>query len=109
MAKFAGEVGYGVSLETPPGSGVWKDQITEQSYFGDIDRETRQLTEGPNVNKNITVSNSISIMADQFAIENFANIRYVRWNGSLWTVTNVEVQRPRLILSLGSVYDGPTP
>jgi len=110
MAKFFGVVGYGISAETPPGSGVWKDVITEQEYYGDVDRDVRTLVSVPSgVNENIEVSNSISIMADEYAIDNFAKIKYVSWGGSLWTVKSVEVQRPRLILSLGSVYNGPTP
>lgn len=107
MARFHGEVGYGESLETAPG--VWEDSITEYSYYGDVVRNTRNLDQGDKVNNDITVSNSISIVADQYAIEHFFNIKYVRWSGVLWTVTSVEVRAPRLILSLGSVYNGPTP
>lgn len=108
MARFFGEVGYGESVEDPPGSGKWVDKITEQKYFGDVIRNTRQLAGAAKVNDDITVGNSISIVADQYAVEYFANIKYVRWAGRLWTVTDVEVRSPRLILSLGSVYNGPT-
>lgn len=109
MARFYGQVGYGEPVENPSGSGNWKDEITEVPYYGDVVRNTRQLQEADKVNKDIVVSNSISIIADQYAINHFAKIKYVRWVGVLWTVTNVEVQSPRLILSLGSVYNGPTP
>ena len=109
MARFFGAVGYGNSVETPAGSGVWVDEITEYSYYGDVIRNTRNLVSGDKVNDDISVSNSISIVSDQFAIEHFFDIRYVSWMGVLWTVTSVEVQAPRLILSLGSVYNGPTP
>ncbi len=108
MARFYGEVGYGDSVETPEGSGIWVDVITEFPYQGDVIRNTRQLENNDNVNNNIIVSNSISIVADQYATENFFNIKYVRWSGVLWTVREVEVRSPRLILSLGSVYNGPT-
>jgi hypothetical protein len=109
MARFSGEVGYGESVEDPPGSGVWIDKIIEFLYQGDVVRNTRQLTTIEDVNADITVSNSISIVADQYATEHFFNIKYVRWMGVLWTVGAVEVRSPRLILSLGSVYNGPTP
>lgn len=109
MARFHGEVGYGASVETPPASGVWVDQITEFPYSGDVVRNTRKLEEGEGLNNDINVGNSISIVADQFAIEHFFQIKYVRWMGTPWTVTSVEVRSPRLILSLGSVYNGPTP
>lgn len=108
MAKYYGEIGYGLPQETPEGSGVWVDVITEASYYGDVIRNFRKLEEGPGLNSDISVSNSISIVADQFAVEHFFAIRYIRWEGVLWTVTNVEVRSPRLILSLGSVYNGPT-
>ena len=109
MARFYGEVGYGESVETPPNSGVWKDVITEYVYQGDVIRNARQLENTGDVINDVIVANSISIVSDQYAIDNFMNIKYVRWNGGLWTVTTIEVRSPRLILNLGSVYNGPTP
>jgi hypothetical protein len=109
MARFFGAVGYGESAETPVDSGIWIDVITEIEYFGDVIRNTRKLESGESLNDDITVGNSISVVADDYAIEHFFKIKYVRWAGTLWTVTNVEVKSPRLILSLGSVYNGPTP
>ena len=108
MARFYGEVGYGIAVETPPESGIWVDGILEALYFGDVIRNTRKLEHGEGLNDDITVGNSISIVADQYAVEHFFDIRYVRWEGVLWTVPTVEVRSPRLILSLGSVYNGPT-
>lgn len=107
--KFFGEVGYGDSIEEPSNSGVWVDSITEASYYGDVIRNTRKLEPGESLNDDINVGNSISIVADDFAFSHFFKIKYVRWSGVLWTVTSVEVKSPRLILSLGSVYNGPTP
>lgn len=107
MAKFYGEVGYGESVEGRPG--VWADQMTERNYYGDVIRNTRRLVDGMDVNKDITVNNSISIVADAYALEHFFAIRYVKWAGTLWNVTEVDAsQRPRLILRLGGVYNGPT-
>jgi hypothetical protein len=104
--KFSGEIGYGSTSETSPG--VWEDTITERHYFGDVLRNSRKLQDGQKVNDDLTVQNSISIVADAYAGENFFAIRYIRWAGALWKVTDVEVQSPRLILRLGSVYNGPT-
>jgi len=109
MARFCGEVGYGESVETPSGGGVFDDVITEFEYYGDVIRNTRKSEEGQSVNNDITVGNSISVVADEYANTHYHAIRYVRWAGTLWTVTNVEVKSPRLILSLGNVYNGPTP
>lgn len=109
MARYYGEIGYGKSIESPQDSGVWVDEITEFSYYGDVIRNTRRLDNGEGLNSDISVGNSISIVADQYAVEHFFDIKYIRWMGTLWTVTNVEVKSPRLILSLGEVYNGPTP
>lgn len=107
MARFHDVVGYGATVEKA--AGVWEDVITEKPYFGDVLRNSRRLQEDGKVNLELTVQNSISIVADAYASEHFSAIRYVRWSGSLWIVTEVEVQRPRLILRLGGVYNGPTP
>jgi hypothetical protein len=108
MAKFYGEIGYGESVEKPSGSGVFVDSITEVAYYGDVIRNTRKLASGESLNDDISVGNSISIVADEYATQHFFAIRYIRWEGVLWTVSSVEVQSPRLILALGSVYNGPT-
>ena len=109
MAKYYGKIGYGASIESPSNSGIWIDQITEYSYFGDLIRNARSLAPNEGVIGDISSSNSISILVDAHAIENFKDIRYAEWEGARWTVTSVEVQRPRLILSLGGLYNGPTP
>lgn len=109
MARFFGAVGYGTSVETPSNSGVWVNVITEVVYPGDILRNSRKIESGDGVNDNFSVNNSISIVANEYAISHFSEIKYVRWEGVLWTVTSVEFKAPRLILSLGSVYNGPTP
>lgn len=106
MARFHGKVGYGETVETAPG--VWEDTITEISYFGDVVRNTRRLREtGESINNDLSVGNSISIVADAYANEHFHAIRYVEWAGALWTISEVEVQSPRLLLRLGEVYNGP--
>lgn len=106
MPRFHGKVGYGVTVETSPG--VYVDEIVEYEYFGDVVRNTRRLTEGENLNQDLSVGNSISIVADAYAREHFFAIRYVEWAGVFWTIQDVEVQAPRLILGLGEVYSGPT-
>lgn len=107
MAKFYGEIGYGETVETAPG--VWEDVVVEYNYYGDVLRNARTLENGETLNSNINVSNSLSIVADAYANEHFIAIRYVRWMGTLWKVTNVEVKSPRLILQLGGIYNGNTP
>lgn len=107
MARFYDVVGYGESRLSS--TGVASKEILEHSYYGDVIKNTRDLDNGSEVNPSISARNRISILADQYAIEHFHAILYVRWAGTLWVVTSVDVQSPRLILSLGGVYNGPTP
>ncbi len=104
MAKFYGVIGYAVTEETAPG--VWEEQITERMYYGELIRNTRKLQSADQLNDNINVANEISILADPFAYENFHLMKYVEFSGAKWKVTSVEVQYPRLILTVGGVYNG---
>lgn len=104
MARFCGKIGYGDTVETRPG--VWEDVIVEHNYYGDVLRNARGLEGGEKINNDLTVSNSISIIADAYANNHFFAMRYVEWAGALWTVSDVEVKSPRLILRLGGLYNG---
>ena len=106
MARFYGAIGYGETVETKPG--VHKLVITERKYYGNVLSNTRRLEDtSEKVNDDITTGNSISIVADAYAHNHFFNIRYIRWAGVAWKVSNVDVQAPRLILRLGGVHNGP--
>lgn len=107
MAKFYGKVGYADSQEQAPG--VWRDVITERSSFGDVIKNTEKWRSNENLNDDLVLENRISIMADPYAYQHYSSIKYVEWMGALWQVTKVDVQRPRLILTIGGVYNGETP
>ena len=110
MARFHGEIGYaGETVEEPAGSGVYIDVIAEYPYYGDVLQNSRNLEPGVSVNDDITVGNSISIVADAYAREHIFAMRYIKWQGVLWKVDQVTEARPRLLLRLGGVYNGPTP
>lgn len=104
MAKWCGRIGYAELEEIEPG--VWDEQITEREYFGDSIRNTRLLQNSGNINDNINVGNQISIVADPYAVQNFHAMRYVEYMESKWKVSTVEVQYPRLILTIGGLYNG---
>lgn len=103
MAKFYGEIGFGTSIETSPG--VYEDQVTTRNYYGDLIKNTRRLQSSGSVNDDVNISNQISIVADPYANENFYAMRYVKFMGSKWKISDVEVQYPRLILTIGGVYN----
>lgn len=104
MARFYGAIGFAETIETKPG--VWKDQITERYYAGDLNRNTRRLQSSNQVNDDLNISNEISIVADPYAHQNFHAMRYAAFMGTKWKINNVEVQYPRLILELGGVWNG---
>lgn len=103
MAKYHGKIGFGVSSEIRPG--VWKDTIVEKTYYGDILQNYVRNENAQQVNDNLNISNRFSILSDPFAVQNFHSIKYLEYIGVKWKVTNVEVQYPRLILSVGGVYN----
>ena len=107
MVKFYGKIGFGQTVDR--GNGNWEDDITERQLFGDVIKDARRFVSADKVNPNITISNSISVVADAYALENIFAIRYVEWAGALYTVSDFEIQSPRLILRLGGVYNGPRP
>lgn len=109
MARFHGAVGFAQQVEDPPDSGVYVDQIDEIAYFGDVIRNARRLEPGTGLADDITIGNSISIVADERAMYHFHQIKYAVWEGVAWDITSVEVKAPRLVLSLGGVYNGPRP
>lgn len=111
MAKFYGKVGYSEQQETRPG--VWEDVIVERNYYGDVLRNTRRLeNDSQKLNSDLSVSNTISIVADAYAHEHFFAMKYLVWAGAYWIISDVEVKHPRLELRLGGLYHGekaPTP
>lgn len=104
MAKYYGVIGYVETVETSPG--VWEEQITERNYYGELVRNTSRFQVSDQVNDNVNIANEISVIADPFATQNFHAMRYVEFMGAKWKITNVEVRYPRLILTIGGVYNG---
>lgn len=103
MAKYHGYVGYAVDVEAYPGA--WEEQIIEHEYFGDILKNKMNVQQNTTVNAAITINNSISIVGDAFAYENFYAIRYVTYLGRKWNVNSIEIERPRIVLALGGLYN----
>lgn len=105
MAKFYGSIGYVTTVETRPG--VWEEQVTERNYSGDLLQNRHMVQNADQLNDNINIANEISIVADPYANGNFYAMRYVVFMGAKWKITNVRVAYPRLILTIGGVYNAP--
>ena len=104
MAKYFGAIGFAETEETSPG--IWDEKIFERFYSGDEMRNSRRLQSADQVNDNVVIANEISIVADPFAIQNFHAMRYATFMGTRWKVSNVRVEYPRLLLTLGDIYNG---
>ena len=104
MAKYFGNIGYIETVEKEPG--VWVEKITEYPYRGDVIRNISRYQSSGGVNDNINVSSNISIIADPYANKNFQYMRYVEYMGAKWKIISAEFQYPRIILSLGGVWNG---
>lgn len=105
--KFYGAIGYS-SNSYDQDTGMSGEVVTEKSYYGDVLQNSRRYEGSDVINQNLTLENKFSILADEHAFQHFHGIKYVRWAGGVWQVTKVDVQRPRLILTVGGVYNGPT-
>lgn len=104
MAKFYGAVGFAETVETRPG--VWEERANERMYYMELARNRRRLQASGQVNDDVNVANEVSVLADPYANQNFHAIRYVEFMGDRWKVSDVEVQYPRLVLTVGGVYHG---
>lgn len=104
MAKYYGKIGFAENVEVRPG--YWEEQITERPYYGDLIRNARRLQSTDQLNDDINIVNEISILADPYANQNFHAMRYIWFMGAKWKVSNVNVQYPRLILTIGGLYNG---
>lgn len=104
MSKWYGIIGYIEMVEVEPGD--WREQIITRPYYGDAIRNTRMLQNSNAINDNINIGNQISIVADPYANNHIYDMRYAEFQGSKWKITSVDVQYPRLILTLGGLYNG---
>jgi hypothetical protein len=104
MAKWSGLVGYACQKEVSPG--VWKECIISRKYYGDIIRNNRSLQNNNQINDGIGIANTISLVSDPYALKNFHTIRYVEFMGTKWKALTVDVEYPRLTITLGGIYNG---
>jgi hypothetical protein len=105
MARFYGEIGFGDIVETAPG--ITEDVITGHKFHGDVLRSNFRTSTSDKINTDTSLSNSISIVGTKYAFNNIRRMRYIKFEGVYWTIDTIEVARPRLIIGMGDVYNGP--
>ena len=104
MAKYFGNIGYGVTEEIRPG--VSLPTISEREYYGDIVRNVRRYENSGKVNDDLNINMTLSIVADPFAFQNFHQLKYAEYMGAKWKAVSVEPQFPRLVITLGGIWNG---
>lgn len=107
MTKYCGNILFVKPVEVS--LGVYEEVPIAKCYKGDVNKNWRRWETGERLNDNININNTISIVTDSYIFENLGMIRAVEWMGSYWEVSSMEINRPRLILEIGGVYNGPTP
>lgn len=111
MAKCYVEIGFATTKEqmtnetVPRGTGIWVEEFVRKNYYAELIRNTRTTGSDDKVNSDINLSNSFSILADPYLNENYFSIRYIKFKGHKWRVSDVEVQYPRLIINVGGIYN----
>lgn len=104
MAKFYGTIGYVVQKESAPG--VWEDVVTEKNYRGDIILNQQRWQGSDQVNDNLNLDNSISVISDEYANKNIGAMKYIVWAGVKWKIQSISIKRPRIVIQIGGVYNG---
>lgn len=108
MAKWSGRIGFVTTSEDPAGSGIYKQVVTIKNASGDVRQVTKRWQTEDKVNDDVTVNNSISIVASPYVMENFYAIRFVSFMNQWWSVNSVTMDYPRMTLEIGGLYHGDT-
>lgn len=101
--KWSGKIGFVETKETRPG--VWENVTTERNFYGDVIRDIRKNQSLGQVNDDINISNRISIVSNSFVRDNLSFMKYIEFMGAKWKITDVEVQYPRLVLTIGGLWN----
>lgn len=105
--KYCGKVGYVETKESETNPGVYEEVITERTYRGEVNKLSSKWDQADyTTNENISIRNTISIVADPYAYSHFSHIRYIEFMDTKWEVSSIEVSRPRLIITIGGEYNG---
>lgn len=103
MTKFYGPIGFVELKETSPG--VWTPKVTERNYYGDFIKQGRNLQSANRVNDSITISESLSIVADPYALNHYHTMAYIVRGPAKWKIDSVVENYPKLELTLGGLYN----
>ena len=94
--KFSGEAGFRLKdVEVEPD--VFEPKLVSKIIKGGCrsDRYGRQNGDKSTID-NITITNQLSIVANQFLMKHIANLLYVKFQGVKWKVVSYNIKAPRI-------------
>ena len=101
--KSSRKIGFTETKE--PRAAVWENVTIERHFYGDVIRDIRKNQSSGQVNDDINISNRISIVSNSFVRDNLSFMKYIEFMGAKWKITDVEVQYPRLVLTIGGLWN----
>lgn len=104
MSKFAGLVGYVTQEESVPG--VWSPVENPKMMKGDIIRQSSTNQNGDKVNSDVSLNHRVSLLGDAYAFNNYYSLKWIQLNGRKWEISSVELQRPRIVVTVGGLWNG---
>lgn len=102
--KYSGYIGFSVTKETSPS--VSEEITVPKKYTGDVIRNVQRFKSADKVIDDITIANEISIVADDYLTKNLPYMKWVSWMGSKWKISSIDVQFPRINITVGDLYNG---
>lgn len=109
MPRYYGRIGFlKRETESDERPSRYAPQMEERWYVGELWKNTARQQSAEKPVDDFGINNDISIVADAYALNNFSSIKYVEFMGTFWEVQSVTVEHPRLRISFGGVYNGPT-
>lgn len=100
--KWFGEIAF--SNQELVDTDVWQDKPIVRQYYGDLNKNYKSDQLSDSINRSVSVTNTLSVVADPFLLDSFHKILYVTFANQKWRVSSVEVSYPRLTLNFGSLY-----
>lgn len=109
MARYYGKIGFlSKEVESQDRPSRYIPVMEERYYAGELWKNYVKQQAADKLVDDFGINNDISIIADAYALNNFSSMKYVEFMGTLWEVKSVTVEHPRLRISFGGVYHGPT-
>lgn len=103
MTKYYDQIGFVDTVETVPG--VFEEDVVLRHYSGDVEHNIHRYRGAEVIHDDVVIGNRVSIIADDYAMNNFFKIKFLCWRGAQWKVQSIEVVPPRILLRMGGLHN----